>query len=52
MRHEHINTCAEIVAELRRSFEVVHATYYPLRIPCIHLNLVVGLTLRAKAKAF
>lgn len=42
---EHINQAREILDELAR-FEVVDRTFFPLRVPSVDLNLVVGVTLR------
>jgi len=41
---DHVNKAREIIAELRRHFDVEHSTYFPLRVPLIDFNLVVGLT--------
>jgi SAM-dependent methyltransferase len=43
---EHINLPGEIISELRSCFSIIHYTYWPLRIPIVNLNLVIGLTLR------
>lgn len=43
---EHINLPDEIISELRSRFSIVHHTYWPLRVPIVNLNLVIGLTLR------
>jgi len=43
---EHINRPQEIIAELERRFQVSNSRYFPLRLPFINLNLVIGLTLR------
>jgi SAM-dependent methyltransferase len=45
IRYEHINKAKEVVEELERRFEVKDKTFYPLRIPSIHMNLLLGLTL-------
>ena len=42
---EHINSPHEIIAELEPRFLVVDKTFFPLRIPLVDLNLVIGLTL-------
>jgi SAM-dependent methyltransferase len=41
---EHINSPDEILSSLQRSFDIVDRTFFPLRIPFVHLNLVIGLT--------
>jgi SAM-dependent methyltransferase len=45
MASEHINSPQEIIAELQKRFVIQHQTFFPLLIPIIHLNLVIGLTL-------
>lgn len=42
---EHINLPDEIISELRARFSIVHQTYFPLKIPIVGLNLIIGLTL-------
>jgi SAM-dependent methyltransferase len=46
IRTEHINVPSEILSELKPHFEIVDREFFPLRIPSITLNLVIGLTLR------
>jgi len=45
---EHINTCWEILEELRKSFQISRATFWPFRVPVIHANAVIGLHCRQK----
>lgn len=42
---DHLNVPAEILEELGKRFDVVDRTYFPLRVPSVHLNLTIGLTL-------
>jgi SAM-dependent methyltransferase len=42
---EHINRPEEIILELRSRFSILHQTYFPLKIPIVGLNLIIGLTL-------
>ncbi|CAG0947446.1 demethylmenaquinone methyltransferase / 2-methoxy-6-polyprenyl-1,4-benzoquinol methylase [Anaerolineae bacterium] len=42
---EHINVPSEILPELRARFRVVHQTHFPLWLPIMTANLVIGLTL-------
>lgn len=42
---EHINRPDEIICELRSRFQMVHQAYFPLKVPIVGLNLVIGLTL-------
>lgn len=42
---EHTNPPEEVISELRSRFVIIHQTYWPLRIPIVSLNLVIGLTL-------
>ena len=46
IRHEHVNTAREVVAELLSMFKVVHRSFFPFRVPFVDLNLVIGLTLQ------
>lgn len=45
IRSEHLNVPWEILKELRKQFRIVHARYFPLRIPSVALNIAIGLTL-------
>jgi SAM-dependent methyltransferase len=45
IRSEHINLPWEIESELEKRFRVVDARYFPLRIPSVTANLIIGLTL-------
>jgi SAM-dependent methyltransferase len=40
---EHCNTATEILAELNRHFRIRQRRFFPLRLPAVDLNLVVGL---------
>ena len=44
--YDHINRADEIVAELRKRFHVTHRQFWPLGLPSIHANLVLGMTLQ------
>jgi SAM-dependent methyltransferase len=46
IRYDHINQAREVLHELRSDFRVVHRTFFPLRIPSVDANLIIGLTLR------
>lgn len=46
IRYDHINRAREVLRELRPGFRVVHRTFFPLRVPSIDANLVIGLTLK------
>src|SRR6188472_1217200 len=48
IRFEHINLPWEIEGELEKRFEVVETRYFPLRIPSVRLNLIIGLTMRPR----
>ncbi|HLU11420.1 MAG TPA: class I SAM-dependent methyltransferase [Oceanobacillus sp.] len=43
---EHINSPKEIMTEIEKRFEVTHRLYFPLLIPVIPTNLIIGLTLK------
>jgi len=45
---EHINLPREIMGELDPYFTVVHRRFFPLRVPLVFCNLVIGLTLRPR----
>jgi SAM-dependent methyltransferase len=48
VRSEHINLPNEIVIELEREFVIDQRSYFPLHIPSVTANLVIGLTLRPR----
>ena len=43
--YEHVNRADEIIQELETAFIVKHKAYFPFRVPSLHLNLFVGLTM-------
>ncbi len=45
VQSEHVNTPDEILTELKQRFIVNHSCYFPLLVPSIALNLVIGLRL-------
>jgi SAM-dependent methyltransferase len=49
IRTEHFNVPAEIVAELDQRFEPEHRTFFPTKVPSVHLNVCMGLTYRRSA---
>lgn len=49
IRSEHINLPWEIEGELERRFAVAETRYFPLRIPSVRLNLIIGITLRRRS---
>ena len=44
--HDHVNRAGEVIQELRKRFVVEDRSYYPFRVPSVHANAVIGLTLR------
>jgi SAM-dependent methyltransferase len=48
IKSEHVNVPKEILEELNRLFVITHRRFYPLFVPLINLNLVIGLTLIKK----
>jgi SAM-dependent methyltransferase len=48
---EHINMTSEILAQLQQRFEFVHRVFFPLFVPVVPLNLIIGLTLKRRAAA-
>ena len=51
IEREHINVPREIIGVLEGLFTIEHTSYFPLRIPSVELNLVIGLTLRPRFEA-
>jgi SAM-dependent methyltransferase len=49
IQREHVNRPHEILAELRPYFQVTNRKFYPLRVPAVFCNLVIGLTLTPRA---
>ena len=45
---EHVNTAYEILEELRKEFVVEDLQYFPLRIPIVTCNIIIGLNLKKK----
>jgi len=45
IRYDHVSTAAEVLTELRSRFRVIDQCFYPLRLPVIDGNLIIGLTL-------
>ena len=45
IRQEHCNTAREVLVELERYFRVRTRRFFPLRVPAVDLNLVIGLEL-------
>ncbi|MDZ4677492.1 MAG: class I SAM-dependent methyltransferase [Oligoflexia bacterium] len=48
IKTEHVSTAAEIFSELKKDFEIERSSYFPLMIPVITANLVIGLTCKVK----
>jgi 2-polyprenyl-3-methyl-5-hydroxy-6-metoxy-1,4-benzoquinol methylase len=46
---EHINTVAEVVAEVRRVFDIENRHWWPLMLPSHHFNFCLGMVLKKKA---
>jgi SAM-dependent methyltransferase len=51
IRSEHLNVPWEILGEVRKRFALVDTTYFPLRIPSVAANLVIGLAARPLANS-
>lgn len=49
IEREHINEPREVLEELAPYFEVVERDFFPFKVPSVHLNLVIGMTLRPRA---
>lgn len=50
IRREHLNRPAEILEELAPYFVADHRAFFPLPVPLIACNLVIGLTLRPRPR--
>jgi SAM-dependent methyltransferase len=48
IEREHINRPREILAELDPYFEAIDKTFFPLRVPALFCNLVIGMTLKPR----
>ena len=48
IEREHINKPHEILQELAPYFTIEHRSFYPLRVPLVFCNLVIGMTLRPR----
>ena len=46
IERERIKVPAEILEEPAPHVTIEHRAYFPLAVPAVHLNLVIGLTLR------
>jgi phosphatidylethanolamine/phosphatidyl-N-methylethanolamine N-methyltransferase len=51
IRTEHVNQAYEVLEELDASFRVEHRSFYPLAVPIIDANLLIGLTLAPKKES-
>ena len=45
IKQEHCNTAQEVLAELSHHFQVRIRQFFPLRVPLVDVNLVIGLEL-------
>lgn len=45
IEREHLNKPNEIMMELKKYFQIKHKTFFPFKVPSVHLNLCIGLTL-------
>lgn len=48
VKTEHVSKAPEIIQQLHEKFEVIDTSYWPLRVKCIPLNLVMGLSCRPR----
>jgi ubiquinone/menaquinone biosynthesis C-methylase UbiE len=46
---EHINVPSEIIEELEKHFTISHKSFFPLKVPFVFCNLVIGLVLEPKS---
>jgi ubiquinone/menaquinone biosynthesis C-methylase UbiE len=45
IRQDHCNTAREVLTELERRFRVRKRSFFPLKVPTVDMNLMVGLEL-------
>ena len=45
IEQEHCNTAQEVLVELNRRFQLRTRQFFPLRVPLVDVNLVIGLEL-------
>ena len=50
IKYEHLNNAREIVKEVKKYFVIKNKNFFPLKIPFIDANLILGLTLVKKNK--
>lgn len=50
IEREHVNEPREIYEELAPYFTIEHRQHFPLRVPSVNLNLIIGLTLRPRRR--
>lgn len=48
IEREHMNVPREIYEELANYFTIAHREHFPLLVPSVNLNLIIGLTLRPR----
>jgi SAM-dependent methyltransferase len=48
IRYDHVSTAREVLAELKKEFAIEDRRFFPLRVPSVDLNLVIGLTLKLR----
>jgi SAM-dependent methyltransferase len=46
MAYDHVNNVQEVLTEIRKKFCVERIAYFPMRLPSVHMNLIIGLELR------
>jgi SAM-dependent methyltransferase len=46
IEREHLNRPHEILSELQARFKIIHRRFFPLWLPVVSANLVIGITLR------
>ncbi|MBV9124692.1 MAG: class I SAM-dependent methyltransferase, partial [Planctomycetes bacterium] len=51
IEREHVNVPVEILGELRRYFQIRHRSFFPIPLPLLFCNLVIGLTLQPRKGA-
>ena len=48
IKYDHVNTAREVLAELKNLFNIDSSQYFPLLIPSVDMELVIGLTCTAR----
>jgi len=51
IRYDHVSTAREVLTELKKLFVIEERQFFPLRVPSVDLNLIIGLTLKLRGSS-